>query len=114
MNVEDYYAACSLVLESFEAHGMSVARRDAADFTMVEFVDAHMLRFILETGRRLRDEFLRQHGWTVDDAGCWAEPGSTGSNKYRWAANRAETEQRRRSKSHHERRVFSETGEHSP
>ena len=93
MNAKDYDAACSLVLESFDAHGMNVARREAAELMGVELVHLISFRFMLDSGRRMRDEFLRQHGWTVDDAGCWAEPGS---NKYRWAAHQAETEQRRR------------------
>lgn len=93
MNALDYDAACSLVLESFEANGMNVARREAAELMGVELVHLISFRFMLESGRRMREEFLRRYGWRADDAGCWAEPGS---NKYRWKTHEAEREQRRR------------------
>ena len=95
MNAEDYDAACSLVLESFETLGMSVARIQASYLMGVDHVSAHTFQSMLNSGHRMRDEFLRQHDWTTD-VGCWAEPGSTGINKHRWASRQAEIEQRRR------------------
>lgn len=91
MNAEDYDAACSLVFESFEANGLSAAMDAVAGFFGVAMAES--VESMAEAGRALRFAFLREHNWQCDDAQCWAEPGS---NKYRWAAHQAETEQRRR------------------